>query len=414
MRKFSIQCCVLLFLYVKLMPNVLADQYQSNELLEGKGMSSSTVKSIVELEADLNKLTDAYAKDSTARYLARYYAQKSGIENLNKAISYYKQSLRGEGLSVYAKQATALELAALLYVHEEYQGFLQTFEDYQGYGGKAKPELLIQQALAHYYLAQRQTALSLAGVLFKQHQGLLLKLSLSELNQLLFIFYNLNDLLQGIDVQIAIIEMDSYNADYWLRLSKLYLKNNNPQKAADTLLLVAQKGLIQEQSDLLLMCDLLVKSGNPYVGARLLQQFFDEFHVDHTLEIYDRLFRYWYLAQELKAATRALKDSTALNQDLARYLDLAELYYQQQDWPAMNATVKLGCENPLENKQVSRANLLLGISELKLGNIELAKQAFVNASAIGGRIKQALVYLDYLKVARPNPQQKLEISGPCQ
>ncbi len=66
MRKFSIQCCVLLFLYVKLMPNVLADQYQSNELLEGKGMSSSTVKSIVELEADLNKLTDAYAKDSTA------------------------------------------------------------------------------------------------------------------------------------------------------------------------------------------------------------------------------------------------------------------------------------------------------------------------------------------------------------
>ena len=376
-------------------------------------MSSSTVKSIVELEADLNTLTDAYAKDSTARYLARYYAQKSGMDNLKKAIAYYRQSLSGDGLSVYAKQATALELGALLYVNEKYQAFLRTMEDYLDYGGQAESELLIQQALAHYYLNQRQTALDLAAVLFKQHQSQAMTLSLSELNQLLFIFYNLKDLLHGIDVQIAIIELDSYNQDYWLRLSKLYLKNNNPQKAADTLLLVAQKGLIQEQDDLLLMCELLVKSGNPYVGARLLQQFFDEFHVDHTLETYDRLFRYWYLAQELAPATQALSQSTALNQDISRYLDLAELYYQQQDWPAMNATVKLGCENPLENKQVSRANLLLGISELKLGNIELAKQAFVNASAIGGKIKQALVYLQYLKVPKPDPQQRLKISGPC-
>ncbi len=376
-------------------------------------MSSSTVKSISELEAQLNGLTDAYAKDSTARYLARYYAQKTGDDNLKKAISYYKKALSGDGLSVYARQATALELSALLFVNEKYQAFLQSVESYLKFGGQKKSELIIQQALAHYYLQQRQTALQLAITLFKKHLSHRVRLNLADLNQLLFIFYNSNDLLSSIQLQKSIIELDSYNHEHWLRLSKLYLKNNNSQKAADTLLLVAQKGLIQDQVDLLLMCDLLVKSGNPFVGARLLQQFFDQFKVDHTLENYDKLFRYWYLAQELTEATVALKQSLSLNQDIARYLDLAELYYQQQDWLAMNVAVKQGCDQPLQNKQISRANLLLGISELKLGNIEEAKKAFINASAIGGQIKQALTYLDYLKVARPNPQKKREIIGPC-
>jgi len=391
----------------------VSDQYQSNELLEAKGMSSSTVKSISELEADLNSLTDAYAKDSTARYLARYYAQKSGDDNLKKSIEYYGKAINGDGLSVYARQATALELAALLYVNERYQAFLQSVEHYLEFGGQLKSELMIQQALAHYYLHHKQTALELAGALFNGHLNGNMVLNLQDLNQLLFIFYNLNDLLNSIQLQKSIIELDSYNYEHWLRLSKLYLKNNSPQKAADTLLLVTQKGLVQDQADLLLMCELLVKSGNPFVGARLLQQFFEQFSVDHTLENYDKLFRYWYLAQELTAATAALKQSLTLNQDIARYLDLAELYYQQQDWLAMNETVKLGCENPLQNKQLSRANLLLGISELKLGNLHAAKQAFINASAIGGRIKQAVAYLKYLKVERADPQQKREISGPC-
>ncbi len=391
-----------------------ADQYQSNELLHSKGMSSDSVKSIAELEAQLNGLTDAYAKDSTARYLARFYAQQDSKEGLQKAIKYYQASIKGEGLSVYAKQAAALELASLLYVNEKYQMFLNALVDYQSFGGKAKPGLRIQQMLAHYYLENKKTSITLARTIFDEHTRQSLSLNLSNLKQLLFIFYNSNDLLSSIKVQTALIEMDNYNHEHWLRLSQLYLKNKMSNKAADTLLMVVQKGLVHDQTDLLLLCDLLVESGNPFVAARLLQQFMDQFHVDHTLENHDKLFRYWYLAQEIKPAILTLKQSLLLNQDIGRYLDLAELYYQQQDWPQMHATVINGCERPLQNIQVSRANLLLGISELKLGNVQLAKQAFLNASLIGGKVKQAQAYLKYLKVKGPNPAKRLKITGPCE
>ncbi len=407
---------VLLFItfYLMAIATSNADQYQSNELLHWKGMSSDSVKSIAELEAQLNDLTDAYVKDSTARYLARFYAQQDGAQGLQKAIKYYQASINGGGLSVYAKQATALELASLLYVNEKYQLFLSALVDYQTFGGQAKPELRIQQMLAHYFLANKKTAITLAKGIFNEHKRQSLSLGLSELNQLLFVFYNLNDLFSSIEVQSALIEMDSYNHEHWLRLSQLYLKNKMPNKAADTLLMVVQKGLVQDQVDLLLLCDLLVESGNPFVAARLLQQFMDQFHVDHTLGNYDKLFRYWYLAQEVNPAILALKQSLLLNQDIGRYLDLAELYYQQQDWPQMQATVINACEHPLQNIQVSRANLLLGISELKLGNLERAKQAFLNASLIGGKVKQAQIYLKYLKVKRPNPAKRLKITGPCE
>ncbi len=406
----------LLFVTFSLMATATsnADQYQSNELLHSKGMSSDSVKSIAELEAQLNGLTDAYAKDSTARYLARYYAQQDGTQGLQKAIKYYQASIKGEGLSVYAKQATALELASLLYVSEKYQLFLSAVVAYQEYGGQAKPDLRIQQMLAHYYLQNKKTSITLAKALFNEHKRQTLILDLSDLKQLLFVFYHLNDLLSSIQVQTALIEMDSYNHEHWLRLSQLYLKNKMPKKAADTLLMVVQKGLVQDQADLLLLCELLLESGNPFVAARLLQQFMDQFHVDHTLQNLDNLFRYWYLAQEVKPAILALKQSLLLNQDIGRYLDLAELYYQQQDWPQMHATVIDGCRHPLQNIQVSRANLLLGISELKLGNLERAKQAFLNASLIGGKVKQAQAYLTYLKVKRLNPAKRLKITGPCE
>ncbi len=401
----------LLFLYCF---SVQAEQYQSHELLTSKGQSKYEVKSIMELEAELNKLTDAYAKDSTARYLARHYAQQRDQASVQKAIVFYRQSLSGSGLSVYAKQVTALELMALLYNNEMHQAFLDTAKQYESYGGKPKSDLLIQMALCHYQLQHKKDALNLAVIIFNKQNSQEFQLSLDELNQLLYLFYNSADYLHSAQVQQFIIELDSYNAKQWLRLGKLHLKNKQANKAADTLFLATQKGLLVEQADIILMCDLMLSSGNPFVAARLMQQLMDMFNVDHTIENYDRLFRYWYTAHELEAAAATLKKSLYLNKDSVRYLDLAQLYYQLQDWPAMNTTIINLCDDPLQGKFVSRASLLLGISELKLGNKRGAIEAFVDATLIGGEVKQAQAYLEYLKVEKSNPtMRRARFNGPC-
>lgn len=390
-----------------------AEQYQSNELLESKSQNAKTVKSIAELEAELSGLQDAYTKDSTARYLARHYAQKNTQASLNKAIEYYRMSLKGDGLSVYAKQATMLELLALLYVNKMYQDFLKGIKQYVGLQGSPSAKLKIKIMLSHYHLKQKKQALVQARSLFDAYQKTAIDLDVDDLNQILFTLYNLQDYISSAKVQQELVSLDENSVKQWLRLSKMHLKNNKPDQAAQILLMAMQKGLAMEQDDLLLMCDLISLSGNPFIAARLMNQLLADFQVDLNVENYDRLFKYWYLSQEVKLASMVLKTSLKYDFSTKRHLDLAELYYQQQDWLAMNAIIKQACDLPLQAKYVSRANLLLGISELKLNNKDDAIDAFYNATMISGRVKEAVAYLKYLNVDISDYRQNERISGIC-
>jgi tetratricopeptide (TPR) repeat protein len=391
-----------------------AAQYQSNELLEPKGQSNHAVKSIAELEAELSGLSDAYSKDSTARYLARHYAQKNNKKSVKKAIEYYRLTLAGDGLSIYAQQATMLELLTLLFQHKLYEDFSQGFSQYIILKGQPTPALNIKAMQSYYYLKQNKRALNLAKKLFSDYDNQLIQLQLSELNQILFILYNLGDFLTSVKVQQSIVLLDPHSVEQWLRLSKLHIKNNNPDQAAEILLLMAQKGLPLEQDDLLLMTDLIHNSGNAFIAARLMQQLIDEFRVDHNLDNFDRLFKYWYLAQETDKAASALKMSLKYANGIKRYLDLAEIYYQQKKWANMNSIIKQGCAFKVAREDTGRANLLLGISELKLNNYEQAINAFYNATLIAGKVSEAIAYLEYLEVdVRETPRYE-SISGVCE
>jgi len=394
--------------------SLLAAQYQSNELLESKGQSKQEVKSISELEAELSGLSDAYSKDSTARYLARHYAQQNNESSVNKAIEYYRLSLAGDGLSIYAQQATMLELLALFFQHKLYQDFSQGFDQYQILKGQPTPTINIKAMLSYYYLNQKKKSINLAKTLFNDHQTKTIQLELSDLNQILFTFYNLGDFLNSAKVQQSIILLDLLSVEQWLRLSKLHIKNNKPGQAAEVLLLMVQKGLLLEQDDLLLMTDLIHNTGNAFIAARLMQQLLDEFRVDHNLDNFDRLFKYWYLAQETDKAALALESSLKYDNGIKRYLDLAEVYYQQKDWAKMNDTIKQGCFFDIAREHTGRANLLLGISELKLNNQDQAIDAFYNATMISGKVEEAIAYLKYLKADIKDMRRYERISGVCE
>ena len=405
--------CVWLWAFSSLFSTVLADQYQSNELLESKGKTQQTIKSIAELENELSSLTDDYAKDSTARYLARHYAQKNTQDSIKKAIEYYLISLNGNGLSVYAQQATMLELLALYFQQKDYHAFIEGYEKYEQLKGVADPQLMIKRMLAYYHTGMGSEGLSIAQHLYTENSKSKIDLDLNDLNQILFVFYQTGDFINSAKVQRLIIANDDNSVDQWVRLSKLYLKTDKPEQAVEVLLTALQKGLVFKQEDLLLMCDLLNQSGNPFFAARLMQQLLDTYYVDHTVENLDRVFRYWYLSSEVEKAAKALKASLKYDNGTKRYLDLAELYYQQQDWKNMNLTIKEACTWTLKDPFVSRANLLLGISELKLNNEELAIKAFYNATMISGKVKEALAYLHYLNVDVSDIRRYEQITGVC-
>jgi tetratricopeptide (TPR) repeat protein len=381
-------------------------------LIESKGKTKQVIKSIQELEGELNSLQDAYAKESTARYLARHYSQFSSEVSVNKAIEYYLLSLEGKGLSIFAKQTTQQELLSLYFQQSMYQSFIKGFDRFIVLQGRPNGRLRIKRMLSFYHLKENQTALQIARLLVLEYeQGL--ELEVDDLKKILFTFYNLKDYLGSEQVQRLILALDENSVEQWLRLSKLHIRNDHSTQAATVLLAALQKGLAIEPESLLLTTDLINQSGNPFIAARLLQQLMDLYQVDRNVDNFDRLFKYWYLAQEISFAADALKKSLKYDNNTKRYLDLSELYYQQKKWGEMNAIIKEACTWSIEDEFIGRANLLLGISELKLNHEEEAVKAFYNATMISGKVKEAIAYLQYLNVDISDTRRYEQITGVC-
>ena len=79
--------------------------------------------------------------------------------------------------------------------------------------------------------------------------------------------------------------------------------------------------------------------------------------------------------------------------------DLAQLQMEQESWRPMYDTMVRACGDPLQDRFVGRANLLLGVSQLKLGDNVAARRSFINATLIGGVNAQAGQWLQFMNAA---------------
>lgn len=383
-----------------------ADQYRSQELIIPTA-TSTVKKSIDELERELASMKSNYGKSSTARYLARHFADG----NPDKAEKYYRTALLGDGLSDIAKQDVLSELAQILLRQKKYPQLLQTIEQRRNLGGKDTTLLLVAQAMAQYQMQQYALAIASADAIIateKTPDDILLK-------QLLFVYYNCNAYNKAVHILQRYLQFHPEDVASWRQLAAIFLKLEQKGKAADTLSVAYQKQLPLTEQDLYLLIELYARNGNPYAAARFLEQAIQLKQLPATIDYQEKLFSYWMLAREHTRAIAALQQTLLLQPSIDRYLQLAQLQMETQQWQAMKDTVATACTQALPDHLISHANLLLGISELKLGNTQAARRAFINASLVGGETGSdtALGYLRYM-AAEPATTQELEtFEGIC-
>ena len=102
-----------------------------------------------------------------------------------------------------------------------------------------------------------------------------------------------------------------------------------------------------------------------------------------------------------------------LSVDTELYLYLAQLLIEQRDWQALNKTMLAACDKQLEDRFVGRANVYLGISQLKLGDEAGARRSFINATLITGANVQAGQWLEHMEAAPPTRDEARQIVGIC-
>jgi tetratricopeptide (TPR) repeat protein len=382
-------------------------QYRSRVQVDPTGQAERGRQlSVEELERQIGSIEDPYARSSAGRHLARHYVEQ---EQYDKAVDYYREALSARGLSDVANREMLRELAQVYMLKEDYAAAAATMQRALAIDLVPATGDFLLLARAHYH--RRDYVAVVAALDRIEEAGL--TLDLAQTRQALALYYRAGAWSQCEALLGELIEREPNNPENWHQLAAVYLQQNKKRRALDQLALAREKGVPFRQEDLNLLVDLKVVNGNPYGAAETLGDAVAAGELPANGANYRKQFELWFQAREQERALRALVQAARLSGDTQLYLYLAQLQMEQESWSDMYSTMQSACAQQLEDRYVSRANLFLGISQLKLGDETGARRSFINATLVGGANLQAAQWLDYMEAAPATEKELRRVEGLC-
>lgn len=381
--------------------------YRSRILLTPEGEWASEAElSVEELERQMGSIEDAYAKSSAGRHLARNYVAR---KEYDKAIKYYREALGAEGLSAVANREMLRELAQVYLLKKDHAAAAQALQ--QALALDLAPQIADYLLLAraqHHLGRYVDVVATLDGL---QAKGL--ALNAEQARQAAALYYHAGAYAQCEVVLGRLLELQPDEPGHWHMLASVYLQQNKKKQALDQLTLARQKRVPFAERDVLLLANLHAANNDPYGAAEVLEQGLSSGVIAQSGAHYRRLFELWLQAREQDRARQALQQAARLSDDPELAFYLAQLQMEQEDFAGMHQTMLAACADPLPDRHVGRANLLLGISQLKLGDPDGARRSLINATLVGGVNAQAGQWLAYMNAAPTTREEARRIAGIC-
>jgi len=382
-------------------------QYRSKIRIDPAGdVSGGAGMSVDELERQISSIADPYAKSSAGRHLARHFVEQGEYD---KAIEYYRTALSADGLADVANREMLRELAQVYLLSKDYAAAATALE--RALRIRLVPDPNDYLLLAQAYYRQGQLVKVVAALDPIREQGL--SLTTTQKRQALALYYQAGAYAQCEQLLRQLLDDEPNDPDSWHQLASVFLQQGKRKQALDQLVLAREKGVPFREQDILLLADLHAVNGNPYGAAETLNRALSEQVLKPSGLHYRKLFQFWLQAREKERAVTALSQAAHLSGDIELYLYLAQLQMEEEAWQAMYRTMVAACDKQLQDKYVGRANLLLGISQLKLGDETSARRSFINATLIGGAGAQAGQWLEFMQAAPATASEARRIVGVC-
>jgi tetratricopeptide (TPR) repeat protein len=399
--------CLLVLLFPGLSAHAQEGQYRSKVRVDNSGdVGEGAGLSIEELERQISSIQDSYARSSAGRHLARHYVEAGEYD---KAIEYYQTALAAGGLSDIANREMLRELAQVYLISKNYADAANTLERVLRI--KLVPEAGDYLLLAQAYYRLGRLAQVVGALDPIREKGLVL--DITQQRQALALYYQAGAYPQCELLLRQLLNVEPDNPENWHQLSAVYLQQGKKKEALDQLTLAREKAVPFREQDTVLLADLQAVNGNPYGAAVILDSALSNKGVQANGLNYRKLFQFWLQAREKEKASAALVQAARLSGDIELYLYLAQLQMEQEAWRPMYQTMQAACRNQLPGKYVSRSNLLLGISQLKLGDKASARRSFINATLIGGAGAEAGKWLEFMQADPPTARESRGIVGVC-
>ncbi len=382
-------------------------QYRSHILLDPEGqLGSANALSTEQLEQQIDSISEPYARSSATRHLARHYVEQKDYQ---AAINWYQQALAADGLSAVANREMLRELAQVLLLQQDYKRAATVLEQVSTLD--LVPEtgdfLLLAQA---YFRSGDLVAVVAALDQIPQHQ---LTMDTIQKKQALALYYRAGAFEQCEQLLRELLQEAPGEAALWHQLASIYLQQGKRRAAQDQLVLALEKQVPFNSEQMRLLLDLFAVNGNPYQAAILLEQALETQLIPTDSSNQRKLFELWLQARERSKALHALAEAVRLGGETELSLYLAQLQIEDDNWAAAQQTLLAACRNVLPDRYVSRANLLLGISLLKLDQPTAARRALINATLIGGASAEAAQWLQFMAAEPATKDELRQVRGPC-
>ncbi len=349
---------------------------------------SQAQKKLEKILPELKK--DSYEQALTLRSLASVYALKN---QYTKAVHYLKQCVAMNKLPTKQHQQALLSLGQLYMAIEQYQQAARILQTWVQKNPQAKDkQVLVLLANAYAQLKQYRKALPYIKQAIQQTKKP--KESWLQLN--LAIDYELEHYSAAADILQKLVVISPNNKHYWQQLVATYQQTKQFSKALAVLNLAYKKGLLNTESQILQLFNLMIYNKQPYQAATLFSKEIQAHRVLSSSSNWELLASAWARAREYNLASHALEKAADKSKKGELFLQLARLHVEQERWqPAIKALHKALEKTGIKNK--GNVYILLGMSLYETQQMRAAIKAFKKAEQYRKTTKVAKQWLSYIQ-----------------
>lgn len=211
----------------------------------------------------------------------------------------------------------------------------------------------------------------------------------------------LEDYRDAAGVAKILVEISPDKKEYWSQLSGIYMELNENENAMATLRLAYRRGLLDKGSDYTQLAGLLQQMEAPRLAAEVMQEGLRRGFVEATANNWEMTAGAWYQARELGQALEAYQQAGALSDSGRIDFQRASIMTADENWEgALSAARRALEKGDLTNSQEGNAELLVGMAQFNLGNLDEAEQAFNRAANYGTLQTAAREWLNHIAQTR--------------
>ena len=339
-------------------------------LSEGDYENAEKELSIISKRYFLNE--QSYERSLINQLWGNLYAT---IGDYQKAIDSYEASLRFRKIPLITNLQVRANLAQCYFQIKDFDKVIETLLTYKNIaeqrGQEFSPQNMILLGIAYYYLENFEEAYNYISAA----NGNSLKYKEDWLKYELALAVKLNKINDAIDVGQILVYINPAKKEYWKQVSGLYYTQAKDSESLAGLELAFDNQLLEENKEYQDLARYYLYKGLPQKAVKVLIDGLNKQKLDENKENLELIADSFFIARDRKNGIIYLEKSLGLEPDPDVAFKIARFGFEDENWNLANKFFNKALQMGWD-KTPGRIELLLGITQYELGNLQKSLSFF--------------------------------------